>query len=1132
MKTPKQLLLVCGLSVVFGIPPLMADDAVGTTFESGGLTYKVTAISPEKECQITKITTAAVINDVLTIPAKVNNGEADYDVVSIARGSCSALTNQFAWDTMVIEDSPKTLRCEDVNAFSYTDKYGRTLYMMYKNVTIGRTLDGPFFSKNSYLYGVITITKSDVKLAFPSLHSSASSILKTDGKLIVPKNLYDQYKEDPNWGTIATVIAKADPYGENWEFSVDHINYRILTTGDTDGVDGTCEVIPSPEITDIYSLNIPLQLPQPVVINGHKYKLVRIGDDAFNGCKLYVGYASPVIPDGVVEIGDNAFRNSKGTYLDMKLPESVKKIGEYAFSASFVRTLDMPGVTELGKRVFDGCKYLETCVLPEGLTGIPDYAFYDASGLKSLTIPTTAPKMGYMAIDAFKYSDETKQVMNIEEFIWNDTSEPFGILSNEFYYCKAIKRIVLGRPMRYTTGGTYNLFSSKNSIVNNLGEPLEELVIGDKVEQILINDTQYDGKFDATIFPKLSKLTIGKALRSVPDFSSNHELMEITCTSTEPQTVDGEFSDETYANAVLNIPEGSREAYAKAPIWRKFRCLMDIDIEVEVDKIKTFVGEGENVLPVMVRWADNSKINNVVWGVRYSGSEPTAEQAVALIKAGDSRFSAANTGISGLGLDIDADETISAADQQSVGTASEWSTLSLGNLLLIYSGDLTENPAYVFYIPELNKTEAEVSIPQNATVKMSDDGFLLPFMISGGEDLLENYICEWTLTTDEATEEIVSVETSGEGFKPAMVSFFGQTGSCSVKLTLTVGGKTYETTACELSVEAPEIPVENVSLDVTSVTETPDGALRLTATTTPEDATFTAIRWTSDNEATAVVDNDGNVTIKGGGKAVVTAAYAYQPEGAEPVSATCTIDLPKATHTLSVDLADRVIKSEKTGLSFQSTADTPEFDFIITDAEDNQLTDEDFEVTKEGEDIFLTIHKVGVFTVKAIIQESATHEEASAETEVTVAHDITKVVLKNNGTVIENTGNTVAIVRNTTIEFEGVPEGAVVKVKFEAASAAFRTRAEANSEFAELPGKSYAPQEAGKLQYLVHENGVDSDIRTLNFDLSTGVEEIAIDALGNVEIFNLQGVRMNKANLSSGIYIVVSEGVSKKVYLK
>ena len=165
-----------------------------------------------------------------------------------------------------------------------------------------------------------------------------------------------------------------------------------------------------------------------------------IGDYAFSHCYYitsiiipdsvtsignYTFQASPrltsiTIPNGVTNIGDYAFSLCNGL-TSITIPNSVTNIGKYAFQYCSLTSITIPDyVITIGNYAFQNCIFLDTVnfnaincgayapvfsgdtaikVLNIGnqVTTIPTYAFYNCSGLISITIPSSVTSIGHSA---------------------------------------------------------------------------------------------------------------------------------------------------------------------------------------------------------------------------------------------------------------------------------------------------------------------------------------------------------------------------------------------------------------------------------------------------------------------------------------------------------------------------------------------------------------------------------------------------------------------------------------------------------------------------------------------------------------------------------------------------------------
>lgn len=103
------------------------------------------------------------------------------------------------------------------------------------------------------------------------------------------------------------------------------------------------------------------------------------------------------IPDGITEIGDEAFDGSEITKVN--IPESVTSIGERAFwGCTSLRSINIPNsVTKIGKYAFAHCSSLTSISLPESLTSIEEYLFKECRALVKVDIPESVASIGYEA---------------------------------------------------------------------------------------------------------------------------------------------------------------------------------------------------------------------------------------------------------------------------------------------------------------------------------------------------------------------------------------------------------------------------------------------------------------------------------------------------------------------------------------------------------------------------------------------------------------------------------------------------------------------------------------------------------------------------------------------------------------
>ena len=175
-----------------------------------------------------------------------------------------------------------------------------------------------------------------------------------------------------------------------------------------------------------------------------------------------------VVEDGTVEISMYAFSNRKNIK-SVVLPESVKKIGKFAFSScenlerinlekvetieeyafsncNQLNDVNLENIKELGTHTFSGCKFkelkisgletiprelcsycteLEKVVIEEGITTIGNGSFMSCSNLKEIILPKSLKTIEDSAFIGCKKIENINLSSNIETFMYSFESSIF-----------------------------------------------------------------------------------------------------------------------------------------------------------------------------------------------------------------------------------------------------------------------------------------------------------------------------------------------------------------------------------------------------------------------------------------------------------------------------------------------------------------------------------------------------------------------------------------------------------------------------------------------------------------------------------------------------------------------------------
>ena len=240
-----------------------------------------------------------------------------------------------------------------------------------------------------------------------------------------------------------------------------------------------------------------------------------IGDDAFSGCD---GLTEIIIPNSVTSIGVSPFsdcRNLNGIWVSADNPAYSSDSYGVLFDINKTTLIQVP------------CTIAGTYHIPDGVTTIGDYAFYNCQNLTKTTLPDSVISLGDWAFD---------HCQNLAE-----VTIPEGVISigySAFGSCYSLTDIPIPKSVRSIGSGAFNQCIT-----------LKEIIIPEGVTSI--GDYTFVDCYD------LTKVILPDGILSIGDgaFTACRSLTEITI----PDSVTSIGNEAFYGCGSLkniNIPEG------------------------------------------------------------------------------------------------------------------------------------------------------------------------------------------------------------------------------------------------------------------------------------------------------------------------------------------------------------------------------------------------------------------------------------------------------------------------------------------------------------------------------------------------------------------------------------------------
>lgn len=760
-----------------------------------------------------------------------------------------------------------------------------------------------------------------------------------------------------------------------------------------------------------------------------------IPEGMFSGCAKLENIE---LHDGLNVIGDAAFQ--KCTSLQtIQLPSTIEKINAYAFEQCVkLKNVQLPEkVDGIGIYAFSKCSSLESITLPESLTGIGDNAFFNCVNLKNVKIPskvTVIPSSAFSGCSSLSNIELPAGLTAINTAAFSACSSlqnitlPEGLETigeSAFAACVSLKNIDF--PDSLTSIGV-SAFSDCDSLISvTIPSKVKKLYREtfrhcNQLQHVIIPDSV--AEMEAWVFANCPSLeTVMMPASILMSKIGSNIFLESPNVTAIVKEKSGAYSycvnNKVDYRIVKNNVEISQSALEMRKGTKKELSLVTSNgVVVSNDRIK-WESDNGSVATVQNGVVTAIGVGKATISATYNGTKVNCMVTVndVQVPIKSLSISGPNKGLVNKTLRLTAE--INPEDTTEDKTIT-WNSKDISKAIVNGNGVVQLlAPGEVVITASAGNVQAEYKInienpiesvqlnPNRSQEMKVGDKMLFRASVSPIDTTSST-----ELTWESSNPNVASVDQEG-------MVIARSTGQTTIKVTSSNG----KVARCIVSVKdvGQIIPIKSVTLDYESANLEVDETLKLTATINPENTTESkTLTWESSNSDIVSVDNNGLVTAKKEGDAIITVTTSNN------LKDTCAIHVGKQTVEItSVQLNKSSLTltegNEETLVATILPADTT-MEKVLTWSSNNDAV---AMVDQQGKVTALTAGKATI-TVTTVNNKTATCEVTVKKQEVpieSVALNTDNAVLRAGSTITltatinpENTTMDKALVWSTNAE--------------------------------------------------------------------------------------------------------------------